>query len=64
MAGKLPVGPVSNPGAASIEATINPADTDYFYFLSDKNKKMYFFKTSTEHIAKKVELQEAGLWLE
>jgi UPF0755 protein len=64
MAGKLPVGPVSNPGVASIEATIDPADTDYLYFLSDKNKKTYFSKTNDEHIAKKAELQAAGLWLD
>jgi UPF0755 protein len=64
MAGKLPVGPVSNPGAASIEATINPADTDYLYFLADKNKNTYFFKTYDEHQAKKAELQAKGLWLE
>ncbi|MFA5407729.1 MAG: endolytic transglycosylase MltG [Bacilli bacterium] len=64
MAGKLPVGPVSNPGVASIEATINPEDTDYLYFLSDKTKKTYFSKTYSEHLAKQAELKAADLWLE
>jgi UPF0755 protein len=63
MAGKLPIGPISNPGIASIEATLNPADTDYLFFLSDKNKKTYFSKTPGEQTAKKQELIEAGLWL-
>jgi UPF0755 protein len=64
MAGKLPIGPVSNPGVASIEATINPADTNDLYFLADKNKNTYFFKTYDEQQTKKAELQAEGLWLE
>ncbi len=50
----LPPGPVSNPGASSIEATINPEETDYTYFLSDpKTGKTIFSKTFEEHIANK-----------
>jgi len=29
----LPVGPISCPGKASLEASFNPADTDYLYFV-------------------------------
>jgi UPF0755 protein len=64
MAGKLPVGPVSNPGVASIEATMNPADTDYLYFLADKYKNTYFFKTYEEHQLKQAQLEKNGDWLE
>jgi UPF0755 protein len=33
----LPPGPICSPGLASIDAALNPADTDYLYFvLSDK----------------------------
>ena len=31
----LPIGPVLSPGKDSIVAALNPADTDYFYFVGD-----------------------------
>ena len=31
----LPVGPICNPGMDAIEAAIDPAETDYYYFVSD-----------------------------
>ena len=62
MAGKLPIGPVSNPGNAAIEAAINPADNDYYFFLSDKYKKIYFSKTPEQHYAKQAELKASGNW--
>lgn len=62
MAGKLPVGPICNPSDNSIEAVIHPTESDYYYFVADKNGKTYFTKTDTEHIAKRNELIEAGLW--
>lgn len=50
----LPPGPVSNPGINSIESAINPAQTQYTYFLSDpKTGKTIFSKTFDEHIANK-----------
>ncbi|MGG0657598.1 endolytic transglycosylase MltG [Rummeliibacillus pycnus] len=50
----LPPGPISNAGKASLEATINPAETDYLYFVADKNGNNHFSKTYNEHL-KKVE---------
>src|SRR3989344_1170668 len=33
----LPPGPISNPGLASLKAAINPANTSYLYYITDKN---------------------------
>lgn len=64
MAGKLPVGPICNPGLDSIKATINPTSHNYFYFVADKNKKTYFTKTNSEHLKKVSQLKKEGLWYE
>lgn len=46
----LPPGPVSNPGLKSIEATINPEKSNYYYFLSDpKTGETVFSETLDEH---------------
>lgn len=47
----LPVGPIANPGKESIIAALEPADTDYLFFVSLKNQggKQYFSKTAEEH---------------
>src|SRR5499427_6543082 len=34
----LPPGPVRNPGESSIDAALNPADTDYLYYVRDPNR--------------------------
>lgn len=50
----LPPGPVANPGINAIIAAIYPAQSDYFYFLTDlKTKKTIFSKTFDEHVANK-----------
>ncbi|TXG78672.1 endolytic transglycosylase MltG [Candidatus Dojkabacteria bacterium] len=33
----LPPGPISNPGISALEAAINPAETPYLYYITDKN---------------------------
>ena len=33
MNGKLPIGPICNPSILSIEAVLDPTDSDYFYFV-------------------------------
>lgn len=45
----LPPGPISNAGIASIEAALNPTDTDYLYFLADKKGVNHFARTFDEH---------------
>lgn len=39
----LPSGPISNPGIANIDAVVNYADTDYFYFFSYNNGDDFYF---------------------
>ena len=47
----LPPAPICNPGLASIEAAINPAQTDYLYYMHDKNGVAHFAATIEEHNA-------------
>lgn len=52
----LPPGPICNPGLESIEASIYPKETDYYYFLSNlENGKMIFSEDILEHNRKKEE---------
>ncbi len=60
----ISVGPISNPGKDAIEAVLRPIKTDYYYFVSDKNNKVYFTKTFEEHEKTISKLQDEGLWLE
>lgn len=62
MAGKLPVGPICNPGTESLKAAIQPEEHDYFYFVADKYKKTYFSKTNSEHVTIINKLKKDGLW--
>jgi len=45
----LPVGPIANPGALSLEAALNPAQTNYLFFVSKKDTTHKFSKTIQEH---------------
>ncbi len=47
----LPPGPVSSPGAASIEAALYPADVPYLYFVADSTGRHVFTRTYREHLA-------------
>ena len=49
----LPVGPISNPGIASIEAALNPEEHEWLYYHTDEGKKdgsHIFTKTFEEHV--------------
>lgn len=49
-------GPFNSPSEESIRATINPADTDYLYFLADiDTQKVYFAETYQQHLEYKRE---------
>ena len=45
----LPPGPIANPGRESLKAVINPAQTDYLYFVSRNDGSHYFSTTLREH---------------
>jgi UPF0755 protein len=45
----LPPGPISNPGMASLQAAMHPAQTGYLYFVSDNQGHHRFARTDTEH---------------
>jgi UPF0755 protein len=45
----LPPGPIGNPGRTSLEAALHPAQTDYFYFVSDGNGHHRFSRSLEEH---------------
>ena len=60
----FPVGPISMPGAKALDATLDPIETSYYFFVSDKNSKLYFTKTLNEHERMITKLQNEGLWLE
>lgn len=49
----LPSGPIANPGLESIEATLNPIETEYLFYLSDMQNKMHYSETFEEHKRKK-----------
>ncbi|MDR0879866.1 MAG: endolytic transglycosylase MltG [Clostridioides sp.] len=46
----LPPTPIANPGIKSIEAAINPAKTDYLFFVTQMNGENSFSKTYDEHL--------------
>lgn len=60
----FPVGPISMPGAKALDVTLDPIETSYYFFVSDKNNKLYFTKTLNEHERMITKLQNEGLWLE
>ncbi len=64
MAGKLPVGAICNFGITSFEAVLNPASSDYYYFVADKSGKTHFTKTYEEHQKVINDLKKQGNWLE
>jgi len=49
----LPPTPITNPGLDAIKAAVMPIESDYLYFLSDRNGTTHYSKTFEEHKRKK-----------
>lgn len=60
----LPVGPICSPSISSIIAAIEPSESTYFYFVADKNKKIYFGETNGDHHKNINDLKKNNLWPE
>src|SRR3989344_7054351 len=44
----LPPGPISNPGLASLKAVVNPSNTSYLFYITDKTGTNRYAKTLAE----------------
>jgi len=47
----LPPTPIANPGWASIEAALEPEETNYYYYALGKDGAHHFFETYNEHVS-------------
>lgn len=47
----LPPTPISNPGLQALNAVVNPAETEYLYYISDQSGHNHYAKTIEEHNA-------------
>ncbi len=45
----LPPGPIGNPGSDAVQAALNPAKTDYLYFVARQDGTHQFSRTLAEH---------------
>lgn len=52
----LPIGPISNPGRASLMAALKPEKTDYLYYLLESEYTHYFTDNYDDFLRRKEEL--------
>ena len=55
----LPVGPINCPGEAAITAALYPAQSDYYYFVTDGYNNYLYAKTYDEHLANVAEAKKS-----
>ena len=56
----LPVGPIANPGRESLAAALNPAPTDFLYFVAKNDGSHQFSTTLDDHNAAVRQYQRRG----
>ena len=49
----LPITPIWNPSFTTIEATFNPKNTPYYFYLHDKTGQIHYWRTNEEHVNNK-----------
>ena len=52
----IPIGPISNPGIASIKAVLKPEETDYLFYVLQNDKSHYFTDNYDDFLNKQEEL--------
>jgi UPF0755 protein len=55
----LPPTPIASPGLASLEASLNPQETDYLYFVARYDGSHVFSRTLDEHLAAQAQIRDA-----
>lgn len=61
MNGKLPIGPICNPGKESIEAAIKPEVSNYTFFIANiQTKETFFYDNYQDFEAKRIELNSVN----
>ena len=58
----LPISPICNPSLEAIVATLEYTISNNYYFVADKNRKVYFSKNINEHNNTIARLKNQGLW--
>ena len=63
MMGRMPIGPICNPSLSSLEASMEPTENNYLYFVADKNGNIFYTNTLEEHEQKVQEIKDKGDWI-
>ena len=45
----LPPTPICNPGIETLKATLNPEESEYYYYIHDNNGQIHYARTLQEH---------------